>query len=69
MGEERCPGRRVQSDERVPKILGLLGQSLRPGLLPGLDRLGGVALGQPRRLMEEGGAPGLDLQAGIDGGA
>ncbi len=67
MGEERCPGLRVQSDERVPEIFRIVGQPLPPSLLPGLDRLGGVALGQPRRLVEEAGAPRLDLQAGIDG--
>jgi hypothetical protein len=68
MGEECGPRTRVEGDQRVPEIFRILGQALPPGLVPDLDRLGGVALGQPWRLVEERGAGGVDLQAGIDGG-
>ena len=66
MGEERCPASASRAISASQRSSESSGNRFAPGLLPGLDRLGGVARVQPRRLVEEAGARGADLQAGID---
>jgi hypothetical protein len=63
MREQRRLAVAIERHQRVPEIILGLGQLLRPLLMAGLDRVGGGAVGQPRRLGVEGRAFGRDLEA------
>ena len=57
MGEQRRLAVAVERHERIPEAVFGLGQLLRPLLVTRLDRLGGNAIGESRRLRAEVDAP------------
>ena len=67
MGEQRVPAVVVERLQRRPQMLGRLRQLLRPGFVAGIERAGGGAVVQPRRLGGEAGRADGDLQAGVAG--